>query len=106
MSKNRRSIDIIRDIKTGDRITAEYLQAVTRVLNSSTESMRGPRKYIPPGGAGAKPGLANLDFTETSRTQTATVFTDDNGDQTSINVIDEIVFVNPAGETLTLTFTN
>ena len=106
MSKSTRSNFIIRDIQRGDPITADYLRAITGNINANTRALHGPRKVSRPGVTGEDSSAVDLNFVETGRTQTATVFTDDNGDQTSINVVDSMTLTNAFGGILTLTFIN
>jgi hypothetical protein len=100
-----RAVDIIRRIRIGDPITAEYLNAITRVLNQNNRAIHGP-KQVAAGGDAAAAGLLNLNFTETSRTETTTPFTDDAGDVVNIDVVDTVTFTNETGEILTLVFDN
>jgi hypothetical protein len=101
-----RAAEIVRKIRIGDAITAEYLNAITRIINENSRAVHAPRQAKSGAGADAAGGLLNLDFTETSRTETTTPFTDDNGDVVNIDVVDTVTFTNETGEILTLVFDN
>jgi hypothetical protein len=101
-----RAAEIVRKIRIGDAITAEYLNAITRILNENSRAVHAPRQAKAGAGADAATGLQNLNFTETSRIATTTPFTDDNGDVVNINVMDTVTFTNELGEIMTLNFNN
>lgn len=101
----RRNSQVLQNIRIGDRITAEYLNAITAALNANTRALHGPRAVTSTGTGGAGTAL-NLDFTESSRTQTTVELTDSNGDTVDVDQIDTVTFTNLTGEIMVLTFNN
>ena len=104
-----RNVRTIRKIRRGQKITAQYLNAIGTAVNSNTEALGGPKQKRDPevsdgGGGGSSP--LNLNFTETGRTNTTVEITDSNGDTHDIEQIDQVTLQNPTGDILTLTFTN
>ena len=108
MTRSTRQARLVRNINRGDPITAQYLNAITGVVNANTRYLHGPRK-VPRIDAGTTVGdssALDLAFTETGRTETATILTDSNGDTSSVNVVDSMTLTNSFGGILTLTFDN
>ena len=105
MSKAGRKIAILSSIRIGDPITADYLNAITELLNSPVRAVAGARSPSTFGSSDSGTSL-DLNFIESSRVETETTFTDDNGDDVIVNVFDEVTFVNSTGDILKLTFDN
>lgn len=97
-----RSADL-RFLKVGDVITADLLNAITTAVQANQGAIKSPtQKDIATGSSGG----GNLDFTETSRTQTTVTVTDSGGATHDIEQIDQVVLENSSGDVMTLNFTN
>lgn len=103
--------------RSGDRLSARYLNKIVDGANRAIEVLGPPRSqrlpandsYEPPldeNGNGTVDGIGTLIFSETSRrTSTVSISDPDTGATVNVERIDEVTLVS-SGDTLTLIFTN
>ena len=98
----RANNDILRGIRVGDEITAEFLNRITAAINRNTVAVKGP---VQKQDGGAGDGVTNSYWSAAAGdiTDETVVLTDSNGDTANVERITQIVFTNDAtGETMTL----
>lgn len=104
----RRNNDVLKGIRVGDTITADFLNRLTMAINRNTVAVAAPSQKVEAGGSGEgatdnnsswSAGAANI-------TDETVEVTDSNSDTHDIERITQIVFTNDAtGETMTLNIT-
>ena len=104
----RRNNDVLRGIRVGDTITADFLNRVTRAVNRNTQAVAAPsQKEVIESALDSgnvtdsvwSAGAANI-------TDETVQVTDSNGDTHNIERITSITFTNDeTGETMTLNIT-
>jgi len=98
---------VIRPIRKGELITAQYLTRISAAINANTRFLSGPKQQNALDETeDANTNSGDFNFTETNRTSSAVTVTDSNGDTHSIEQIDSVTLTNSSGQTLTLTFNN
>ena len=105
--------ELLKGIKPGDVITAEWLTKITRVINANTRAINSPSQKDLPAGtgdtdSGESAGVSDEYFEAGSSdiTSTTVTITDDGGNDHDIERIDTIVFTETTtGRTMTLDIT-
>ncbi len=102
--------DVLRGVKPGDVVTAEWLSRVATAINANTKAVQSPREVLQPAEETNETtdteSIGNEVFDSTSGTETTITITDDNGDDHDIERVDSVVFTEQtSGRTMTLNLT-
>lgn len=104
--RQAKNITVLRRVQRGDVVTAELLNAIGGAVNQLSQAVSAPRQVTDAALNQSGSGVTDLNFTETSRTETTVEVTDSNGDTHDIEQIDQVVLANSSGDIMTLNFTN
>jgi len=100
----RRNHEILRGLKVGDTITADFLSRLAMAINRNAQAVAAPSQVIEAGGSG-EGAAANSSWSAGASdiTDETVELTDSNGDTVDVERITVIVFTNDdTGETMTL----
>lgn len=99
----RRNNEVLKGIRPGDTITADWLSRVAAAINRNTQAVAAPSQKIEAGGLGEGVTDSSWSAGASDITDETVEVTDSNGDTHDIERITVIVFTNDAtGETMTL----
>lgn len=105
---SQRNIKILKGIKKGDVITAEYVTAIAEAINANTRAIATPRQLDDGDeiGVSGQTSVGDEVFDSVSGTETTVTITDSNGDTHDIERVDTIKFQEQgSGRFLTLNIT-
>ena len=100
------NIKILTRTRRGDALSANLINEIKQSINNNTRAIAAPKQIDSSVELDDSAGLTDLDFTETSRSETTVQVTDSNGDTHDIEQGDQYVLQNSSGDVLTLNFTN